>query len=50
MNGAKQTINLDEPVTLCEMFDYLCSRVNWGKAALDADAINCMNQKERQYE
>jgi len=25
------------------MFDYLCSRVNWGKAALDAEAVTCMN-------
>jgi hypothetical protein len=29
--------------TLFNMFDYLCSRVNWGKAALDSTAIQCMN-------
>ncbi len=35
-------VNL-EGDTLCNMFDYLCSRVNWGKSALDNEGIKCMN-------
>ena len=36
-------VDLENGDTLANMFDYLCSKVNWGKAALDNDAINCMN-------
>ena len=36
-------VNLKDGDTLCNMFDYLCSRVNWGKSALDAEGITCMN-------
>jgi len=36
-------VGLENGDTLCNMFEYLCSRVNWGKAALDNKAINCMN-------
>jgi len=25
------------------MFDYLCSKVNWGNSFLDAEAVSCMN-------
>jgi hypothetical protein len=36
-------VDLENGDTLCNMFDYLCSKVNWGKAALDNEAIICMN-------
>lgn len=36
-------VDLENGDTLCNMFEYLCSRVNWGKAALDSDAVTCMN-------
>ena len=39
----KETKILPAKPTLFEMFDYLCSRVNWGKASLDNEAICCMN-------
>ena len=29
--------------TLFNMFDYLCSRINFSKSALDGEAITCMN-------
>ena len=38
-----KTIDLNKGATLVEMFDYLCSKVNWGKAVLDSEAITCMN-------
>lgn len=44
MINPKKKVNLDRGATLFEMFDYLCSKVDWGKAALDADAIVCMDQ------
>ncbi len=34
---------LKEKVTLYEMLDYLCSRIDFSKAALNAQAIRCMN-------
>ena len=39
-----QKIDLKEGVTLFQMFDYLCSKVDWGKSWLDADAVCCMNK------
>lgn len=36
-------VDLEKGDTLYNMFDYLCSKVNWGKSALDADAVTCMN-------
>lgn len=36
-------VDLQNGDTLCNMFDYLCSRVNWGKEALDSEAVTCMN-------
>lgn len=36
-------VDLENGDTLLNMLDYLCSRVNWGNAALDATAIQCMN-------
>ena len=29
--------------TMFQMLEYLCSKVNWGKSAIDADAVWCMN-------
>ena len=37
-------MTLPEKPTLYEMFDYLCGKVNWGQAALDSDAVVCMNK------
>lgn len=36
-------VNLKDGDTLLSMFDYLCSKVNWGESALDSDAIQCMD-------
>jgi hypothetical protein len=36
-------VDLDNGDTLFNMLDYLCSRVDWGKSALDNEAIVCMN-------
>ena len=40
----KEKITLTEKPTLYEMFDYLCSKVNWGKTNLDCDAVVAMNK------
>lgn len=37
------TVDLKNGDTLVNMFDYLCSKVNWGKSQLDNDSIICMN-------
>jgi hypothetical protein len=39
----KKDLSIESEATLFEMFDYLCSKVNWGKSALDSTAIVCMN-------
>ncbi len=36
-------VDLKNGDTLLNMFDYLCSRVNWAKSALHNEGINCMN-------
>ena len=36
-------VDLENGDTLFNMFDYLCSRVDWGKSALDNKAIICMD-------
>lgn len=33
-----------ETATLYEMFNYLCSRVDWGKSFLDSTGVQCMNE------
>ena len=35
-------VDLENGDTLLNMFDYLCSKVDWGKSALDNKAIVCM--------
>ena len=36
-------IRKEKEATLFEMFDYLCSKINFGKATLDATAVRCMD-------
>jgi hypothetical protein len=36
-------IDLEKGATLFEMFDYLCSKIDWGKSALDNVSIVCMD-------
>jgi hypothetical protein len=36
-------VDLKNGDTLVNMFDYLCSKVPWGKSFLDSEAIVCMN-------
>lgn len=36
-------LSQEEKATLFEMLDYLCSKVDFGDAALDSTAVNCMN-------
>ena len=43
MDKKEYKVDLQNGDTLHNMFDYLCSKVDWGKASLDNDAINCMN-------
>jgi hypothetical protein len=43
MEKKKYKVDLVNGDTLLNMFDYLCSKVDWGRSALDNDAINCMN-------
>lgn len=38
-----RTVDLRNGDTLGNMLDYLCSKVDWGKSALDNEAIVCMN-------
>ena len=43
MGKKEYKVDLENGDTLVNMFDYLCSRVNWGKAALDNAGIQCMD-------
>ena len=43
MKKKEYKVDLKAGDTLMNMLDYLCSKVNWGKSALDNDAIVCMN-------
>jgi len=36
-------LDLEKDITLYEMLDYLCSKINFRKVALDYRAIACMN-------
>lgn len=36
-------VDLENGDTLLNMFDYLCSRVDWGRSCLDGKSIVCMN-------
>ena len=43
MKKKQYKVDLEKGDTLLSMFDYLCSKVDWGTANLDNEAINCMN-------
>ena len=36
-------VDLENGDRLVNMFDYVCSRVDWKKSYLDAEAVTCMN-------
>ena len=37
-------IDLEKGATLFEMLDYLCSKIDFDKSYLDANAVMCMNK------
>ena len=37
-------LSTEKEATLFEMFDYLCSKIDFGKSALDNTAIVCMDK------
>ena len=43
MSEPKQDLSKVNEATLHSMFDYLCSKINFGNSALDSKAIQCMN-------
>lgn len=40
----QKDLSNEKEATLNEMFDYVCSKVDWGKSFLDNTAIRCMNK------
>lgn len=42
--GESKTIDIGKGVTLFEMFDYFCSRINFARSPIDNDAVICMNR------
>lgn len=44
MAEPKKDLSKEKEATLNEMFDYLCSKVDWGKSFLDNTAVVCMNK------
>ena len=44
MAKPKKDLLKEDKATLEEMFDYLCSKVDFGKSFLDSTAIVCMNK------
>lgn len=44
MTKPMKDLSKENEATLLEMFDYLCSKINFGKANLDTTAIVCMNR------
>ena len=43
MEKKEYKVDLENGDTLFNMFDYLCSRVDWRKSFLDNKAVVCMN-------
>ena len=43
MGKAQKDLSKVKKATLFEMFDYLCSKVDWGTAFLDGTAVQSMN-------
>ena len=39
-----KNLSNEKDATLFEMLDYLCSKIDFGKSALDSTAIQCMNR------
>ena len=44
MSEPKKDLSKEKEATLFEMLDYLCSKIDFGKSALDNTAIVCMNR------
>ena len=43
MSKSKKDLSKEKEATLFEMFDYLCSRVDFSKVSLDSASIVSMN-------
>lgn len=43
MSETKDLSN-EKEATLYEMFNYLCSKIDFGRSALDGKSIRCMNR------
>lgn len=39
----KKDLSKEKEATHLEMLDYLCSKIDFGKSALDNTAVRCMN-------
>jgi len=44
MAQAKKDLSNESEATLCEMFDYLCSKIDFSKSFLDNTAVVCMDK------
>ena len=44
MAKAKKNLSNETEATLFEMFDYFCSKMDFGKSFMDNTAISCMNR------
>jgi len=44
MGKPKKDLSLESEATLEEMFDYLCSKIDFGKSFLDNTAVVCMDK------
>lgn len=44
MSEAKKDLSKEKEATLYEMFDYLCSKIDFGQSFLDSTAVSCMNK------
>ena len=44
MAKAGKDLSDETEATLFEMFDYFCSKMNFGKSFMDNIAISCMNR------
>jgi len=44
MAKAEKDLSNETEATLFEMFDYFCSKMNFGKSFMDNTAICCMNR------
>lgn len=44
MADAKKDLSNEKEATLLEMFDYFCSKMDFGKSFLDNTAVVCMDR------